>query len=370
MAELFRLQADQLQLEHPLPWNVYDAEGHLLLRKGFIIERDAQIENLLERGIFVRTSDMQDQAGEEDIPELKPLVMWESVQAHLAYILEAMPRDGSFSHEVVRLTRQVQQLVDKAPDLAVAAIMLMDQPNYPVAHSMHCAVLAEMVARHAKWDKARRTTLCAAALTMNLGMMELQLQLCNYTGPLNPVQRKQIFEHPSASVMALIQCGVKDDEWLRAVLEHHERLDGQGYPRKVKNPSDLALLLHTVDVFAAKVSPRAHRRPLMPSQATKEVFTRLAQEGDNPFPKMLVSAIGIHPPGAIVRLASGEVGVVYQRGPSPKHSVIAVLLSATGLPLRRPQMRDNATEPDAQVLATLPRDTSLVGLEFEKIWTN
>lgn len=370
MAELFRLQADQLKLDQPLPWNVYDSGGHLLLRKGFVIERDAQIETLIERGIFVRTVDMTGPDSDEPPKDVPPLVLWESVQAHLAYILEAMPRDGSLQHEVTRLARQVQQLVDKAPNLALAAIMLMDQRNYPIAHSMHCAILAEMVARRAGWDKPKRTSLSAASLTMNVSMLQLQMVLCNQREPLTAAQRKQIGEHPAESATALIRCGITDDEWLRTVLEHHETLDGQGYPRKVTNPSDMALLLHTVDVFAAKVSPRAHRRPLMASQATKEVFTKLGADGKNPFPKMLVAEIGIHPPGSIVRMASGEVGVVQKRGASAKTPVIAALLNAMGMPHLRPVIRDTAQESSASIVGSLPRDTTLVGLDFEQIWTN
>lgn len=370
MAEMHRLQPDQLKLEQPLPWNIYDSAGQLLLRKGFMIERDAQIITLIERGMFVKAAEFNvyDKSPVQQV--FDPLSLWESIQAHLAFVLEALPQDGSLQDEILRLAKQVMLLTERAPDLALAAIMLMEQRNYPIAHSMHSAIIADLVARRAGWEAPVRASLCAAALSMNVSMIELQMRLCNQREPLMQEQRKAINQHPAESARILIVAGISDDEWLRAVLEHHENLDAKGYPRRVNNPSDMALLLQTADFFAAKVSPRAHRRPMMASQATKEVFTKLSYEGRNRFPKLLVSEIGIYPPGAIVRLANGEGGVVQKRGPNAKTPVIATLLSASGMPMLKPVIRATGSDPAYAIVGVLPHDSSLIGLNFEQIWGN
>jgi HD-GYP domain-containing protein (c-di-GMP phosphodiesterase class II) len=194
------------------------------------------------------------------------------------------------------------------------------------------------------------------------------MRLCNQREPLLREQRKIVNEHPAEGARRLIIAGVNDDEWLRAVLEHHETPDGKGYPRKVGNPGEMAQLLQTADVFTAKVSPRAHRRPMMASQATKEVFMKFSYEGKNPFPKLLVSEIGIYPPGAILRLANGEVGVVYKRGPNPKTPIVATLLNATGMPVLKPVIRTTGSEPAYAIAGVMAHDSSMVGLNFEQIW--
>ena len=368
MAEMHRLQSEQLKLDQPLPWDVYDEAGQLLLRKGFVIERDAQILSLIERGMFVKTSDFNVYEKSPVQQVFDPLSLWESIQAHLAYVLEAIPQDGSLQDEIQRLAKQVMLLSERAPDLALAAITLMDQRNYPIAHSMHSAIIADLVARRMAWDSAARTSLTSAALSMNIAMIDLQTRLCNQREPLLREQRKAVNEHPAEGARRLIMAGVNDDEWLRAVLEHHETPDGKGYPRKVGNPGEMALLLQTADVFTAKVSPRAHRRPMMASQATKEVFTKFSYEGKNPFPKQLVSEIGIYPPGAIIRLANGEVGVVCKRGPNPKSPIVATLLNSTGMPVIKPVIRTTGSEPAYAIVGVMAHDSSMVGLNFEQIW--
>lgn len=368
MADMHRLQPDQLKLDHPLPWNVYDSGGNLLLRKGFMLERNAQILALIERGMFVKASELNVYEKSQLSAAFDPLSLWDSIQAHLAYLLEALPHDGTLQYEVEHLARQVMQLAERAPDLAIAAITLLEQRNYPIAHSLHSAVIADMVARRAGWKSPERVSLAAAALTMNVSMIELQMRLYNQREPLLSEQRRAIQEHPAESARQLIRAGVEDDEWLRAVLEHHETPDAKGYPRRVPNPSEMALILQIADIFAAKVSPRAHRRPMMASQATKEIFTKYSYEGKNPFPKLLVNEIGIYPPGAIVRLANGEVGVIQRRGSNPKNPLVASLLNATGMPMLKPVIRTIGNEPQYAIVGVLPQDTALIGLHFEQIW--
>ncbi|MDB5889119.1 MAG: hypothetical protein JWM03_1991, partial [Rhodocyclales bacterium] len=53
------LSPSQLRLDTALPWNLYDAGGHLLLSKGFVLVRNAQIDSLIERGVFVRPDDLK-----------------------------------------------------------------------------------------------------------------------------------------------------------------------------------------------------------------------------------------------------------------------------------------------------------------------
>lgn len=368
MPEMHRLQADQLHVDQPLPWNVFDSTGQLLLSKGFVIQRDQQISNLLERGMFVDAVEFRAYQPGQVAQRYDPLSLWENVQARLAYVLESLPHDGSMEEEIGNLARQIFMLTDRSPDLALAAIMLMDYRNYPVAHSVHSAIVADLVARRAGWPENERLSLVCAALTMNVSMLRLQMMLCIQREPVTAEQRRQINEHPAESARMLIGCGVEDDEWLRAVLEHHELLNGMGYPRKVRNPSAVAMLVRTADVFCAKVSPRSHRKPIMASEATRAVFTKLSEDGNNPFPALLVKEIGIYPPGSIVRLANGETGVVKKRGPNAKTPFVAALVNAHGLPLLKPVQRQTASDPIYAIVGVLSRDKALIGLNFEQIW--
>ena len=246
-------------------------------------------------------------------------------------------------------------------------MQLMEQRNYPIAHSFHVAVMAELLAIRAGWPLQKREVLSCAALTMNVAMVDLQLNLRNQREGLTTTQRAAVEDHPAAAARLLMQCGVVDNEWLRAVLEHHETPDGAGYPRHIRDPGEAGLLLRACDVFTAKISPRAYRKSVNAGEATRIMFVKLGQNTADPFPAMLVKEVGIYPPGTLVKLASNEVGVVFKRGATAKTPSVIVLLTAKGRPLGEPEQRDTADAAYA-IVSTLSLDKSLVAIDFEHIW--
>lgn len=371
MAEWHRLRPNQLQVNEPLPWDVFDRAGQLLLRKGYVIQRDTQIDSLLERGMFVDADTYRAYMEHESQKARRvydPLSVWKGVQAHLGTLFAELPKDGSFSEQVRELARQVIELCAKRPDLALAAVMLLEYRRYPLAHSLHVAVLAELIARRGDFDESARMSLCCAALTQNVGMYELQQMLTHQKTPLSPEQRQAIHQHPLIGGRTLAACGVEDKDWLRAVVEHHEDMEGGGYPRKTPTPSVLAVLIHTCDVYAAQVSPRAYRKPMLASDAARKLYLELGQGKENPFPALLVKEVGIYPPGTVVRLANGEVGVVCTRSEQANRPVVATLISAKGLRHMDPVRRDTASAPEFQIVSVMPRDNAMMGLNFEQIW--
>lgn len=372
MAELHRLRPNQLRVTEPLPWNVVDRSGQLLLRKGYVIQRDTQIDQLIERGMFVDAEDFRAQLEYESHAARQaydPLAVWKRVQSHLGALFAEPPQDGSFPGQVEDLARQVIDLCNRRPDFALAAIMLLDYRRYPLAHSLHVAVLCELIARRGEFDEATRLSLSCAALTQNVGMIELQQLLSHHRGGLSDEQRAAVHQHPMAGARLLQSYGVTDREWLRAVLEHHETPQGSGYPRKTPQPSMQAMLIGTCDVFAAHLSPRAYRKPLAAPDAAKKLYVERGQGSDNPFPGLLVKAVGMYPPGTFVRLANGEIGVVWGRNPEAMNQPqVAVLISAKGLRHMDPVRRDTGADPAFKVVAVLPPDNPMFTVNFEQLW--
>lgn len=368
--ELLRLRSEQLHRNQPLAWDVYDGTGRLLLRRGFVIERDAQIDSLIERGMYVDAVTFRSQQPLTTHVRRDPLRDWEDIQAQLGLVLQARASDGSLQLEIRDMAGLLMQLTERHADLVLAAIMLMDQRKYPIAHAVHCAAIASMIARRAGWSLEMRQSLICASLSMNVGMLALQLQLCNQREPLSLPQREAIDRHPAESCEILRRCGVDDEEWLRAVHEHHEKPDGKGYPDHILAPSESAMIIQTADIFAAKVSPRTHRKPMIASDATRIAYVELSDNGRNPFPAILVKEIGIYPPGTIVKLANGEVGVVQKRGVAANTPTVAVLCNPHGVPMLKPVIRSTAQDPNLKINAVMAREKALIGLNFNQIWGN
>ncbi len=204
-------------------------------------------------------------------------------------------------------------------------------------------------------------------MTMNIAVLELQAQLARQLGPLTQEQRDLIQAHPVRGHEMLQAAGVKDVDWLRAVLEHHEVRGGTGYPRKIQAPSQIAELVHMADVFCAKVAPRAHRKAIPPNQVAKELFLEEGDNGNNPIPALMIKEIGIYPPGSYVKLANGETAVVIRRGKAANTPVVSSLYVREGAPFVDQVKRDTALS-EFQIVGVIPREKVTFDLNTSQIW--
>jgi HD-GYP domain-containing protein (c-di-GMP phosphodiesterase class II) len=196
-----------------------------------------------------------------------------------------------------------------------------------------------VLARQLNWSEEQKLRLVLGALTMNVSMLELQGQLAAQQDPLSTRQRQSIRAHPESSVALLQGAGVTDAEWLAMVHDHHERSDGTGYPNGIQVANELAHALNVVDVFTAKISPRASRAAIPVQMAARQLFQ---EEHGSPLASALIKALGLYPPGDLVQLKSGEIGVVARRGASATTPLVACLTNAQGLPVAATSMRDTA----------------------------
>ncbi len=137
-----------------------------------------------------------------------------------------------------------------------------DISTYSTVHALHCAGLCSLLAAKLDWMPGNARSLIGAALTMNIGILELQDALAKR--PDGPTKSELILisQHPAIAGYMLRSAAILDEDWLLAVSQHHEELDGNGYPSRINNPIELARILRHVDVFTAKHSPRAGRAPL------------------------------------------------------------------------------------------------------------
>ena len=370
MKKALKLHKGHFRVGRPLPWDVYDSSDHLLLSRGYVIDKEAQLEALLERGMYVDAADLEAsiEKPKASHEEFDPFWIWDDLTAKLAFHLTHADSPEHFPQRTEEMAGMVQALIQRNADAAIAIIMLTaDHRRYPSVHSLQVAALGEILGKRLGWEKERRTTLLCAALTMNLGMLELQQQLSNQREPLNQEQRKLVRGHPQRSLDLLRQSGVESAQWLAAVEAHHETTQGTGYPGGICNPSEDALLLRTLDVFCAKVSPRLYRKPLSGTQAERILFSDAGLTTGNPFVPALIKELGVYPPGSFVKLANGEIAIVLKRMSDIKTPQVMSLINTRGEPMIEPIRRDTSRD-GFQITGDVRRDTVHIGIDPAHFW--
>ena len=357
------LNTADIVLGKTLPWDVYDEKEVLLLRKGQAIASQHQLEALIERGAFVDVSEyarfsrfksdpniLVSNAPQEQKEIRSALRLVNQAVVQLEQVMAGMqdqPSEINASASILDIVNKIREAIEIDPDITLACILFKPKvEGYSVRHGVHAAILSMMTAHSMQKKQDEITTIACAALSMNVSILSLQEQMQHKSGKLSPEETALIKQHPQKSVELLQQAGITDATWLSYVLHHHENIDGSGYPLG-KSGSDIpenAVLISLVDRFAALVSPRGHRPGMFPSIAMR-ILLKERMIGLEPLMAAhFIRTLGVHPPGALVKLHSGEIAVVSKRGQNGAAPVVHALLTPRNYPLPYPYKRETSNE--------------------------
>jgi HD-GYP domain-containing protein (c-di-GMP phosphodiesterase class II) len=360
---------DRIVLGQPLPFSVRDSNRMLLLAKGQIIHDEPQLDELFQRGALVEADELVAavQPARREDPALRMTRLpadWERTTQDVRRALTA--EIPELAAALGSATTLLLALIDSAPSVALSQIVRQPESgagHYGVTHSIHAATACHAAARYLGWDPSSQRLAFQAALTMNLGMLDLQARLAEQVSPLTAKQREQIQAHPTRSAEMLSDAGIHQADWLEAVAQHHELPDGSGYPKGIADISELAEMLRFADIYTARLSARASRPAMSAQQAGRE----LHQMADaSPLANALIKAFGVFPPGSLVKLASGEMGLVVRNGSKAHHPIVAALTNTAGEPRVTPMVRDSSVNGHA-VVALLPPHAMPMRLSEERI---
>jgi HD-GYP domain-containing protein (c-di-GMP phosphodiesterase class II) len=389
--ELTPVKITTIRTDVALPFAIWDKEGRLLARSGSVIDDRRELQTLLRarEDVYIdvrdsdehkrfhesrlmtmvmnderigkiaqtnsRASDLIQRAIVANTSESDSEPDWIYVQEQAHAILRN-GRDEGFLGQVDRLENRINRYSQANPDGALLALIQMaavEVERYSATHSVLVSVLCGIAAREVlQWPASVHSILCQAALTMNIGMTELQDRLAQQTEPLAPLQRRNVSQHAERSVELLEKLGLQDQTWLEAVRHHHTMVPGPLAPRTPG--ARLARLIQRADMFAAAMSPRAGRRPVPPGKAMKAIYYDENHKVDEAG-AALIKAVGIYSPGSYVQLNSEEVAIVVRRGANTTTPLAAVVISRNGMPHAELTVRDTA-QPEFKVAASLPHD--------------
>jgi hypothetical protein len=180
-------------------------------------------------------------------------------------------------------------------------------------------------------------------------MAALQDQLARQASPLTPDQRTVIDAHPESGARLLRELGVADEDWLGAVGRHHSV--GADAPVGHAVPEQMARMIQRLDRLTASQSARGYQATLGAAAAARSIYK---DENDAPDPcgAAAIKALGIYPPGSLVRLANKEVAIVLRRGERADRPLVAAVVRDDGMPYLKPKLR-RTVEPGLAITGAL-----------------
>lgn len=341
------INISSLKVGEPVPWNIYDAKGSLLLRKGFMIVSENQLSVFSHREMYIEKK-LDDEANRRLILANVSVVRLLDEASHdlrdLFKDIERATLPELTYDNTLHIAKALEHAIAVNTDICLAHIFFnkFGNENYPLRHSIDSAILAILIAQSLEKTEHETGIIAAAALTMNVGMLILQEQLLRRNDKLTTSEKTKINQHPENSVTLLRKAGIVDEEWLSYVLMHHEKIDGSGYPQHLAG-SDIpegAQILSLADRYSACLSPRRYRPGMLATEVMRDLFINQASTIDVVMAGLLVKILGVYPPGIFVRLQNGEVAVVVKRGKIGTTPLVISFIAPRGGPMSFPIKRD------------------------------
>lgn len=308
-------------MNSPLPFDLFNSKGMLLIKQGTRLNGDA--ETLLDQPLY-RARDNTEGDDRQSVQRLEAL--------YHAYV-GLMDDWRSRPEDVLQLKRQAGDLVHLCgshSDLCVATASHLPGKRHATKHAFATAVVAVLLGDALGWNLWRQHILARAALTMNLSLLPLHDDWAKKRSSLSEVERGNVQRHPSLSAELLLHASGVDVAWVTAVDQHHENLDGSGYPVGLAGQeiSQEARILRVADAWCALILLRSGRARKTPRDAMVEMSKSVGTHFDPQVFQALKKLMGAYPPGTFVRLANRETAIITswdKQGSLPRYATSILL---------------------------------------------
>ena len=366
-------------MEHPFPWN------------GFKVRSEEDVRVLRNLGLktvryCLKRSDIGPLDEEPDGPGVPAEVESSDLRKELAAAIEAKRKQREYlaryraimaesrrelatAAKVVRgihgdlysrpdqSLRAADDLVDglasRMPDAADTLLHAVNDKTAGAAiynHSVNVAILALLLANRLGFSASMLRLVGLGALFHDVGMAEVPALVRNKTDDLTPLERSLIENHCLAGARVIEPLGMAP-EVLEIVRQHHELVDGSGYPRGLRGDQVglLARLLAIIELYEQFCNCPDPKRSLMPHEAMSQLFARYRSRLDAPMLQAFIHMMGVYPPGSIVALSNGSFGKVLSVHPDRPLQPVLMIFDPE-IPRDRAVPVDMALAPKVEIL--------------------
>lgn len=250
------------------------------------------------------------------------------------------------SLELKEVLPTVQLLADSVisnPSALMWLLRMRSENMKVVSHALKVSVYMLSLGRHIGFSKQQLIELGFIGLLLDIGKLEIPESLLEKPSKLSPAEAEIIQTHVNASINLLEAKEPLSMNVKMGIDQHHERMDGSGYPRGLVGAeiSIFGRMAAIADSFAAMTSARSYGETRSSFDAMKELFRMADGQLHAPLVEEFVQAIGIFPVGSLIQLSTGEVAIVLEhnkvRRLDPK---VLILTKADKSLLEKPMMFD------------------------------
>lgn len=357
---------------------------HTFLRNRFPIKDESQIEKLREHGVsdvYIDTDrgdDVPDAPTQQEIdaqvkehlaaaaaggdpgaptvPLKQEMIQARKLHAEAVHLVHSIMNDARLGKQIQ--IEQVEPLVERMVGSILRnrdAILILSRvkrkDDYTFQHSVGVCALMMSFVRSIGFEGRIIEEIGIGGLLHDIGKMMVPEEILNKPGKLTEDEFKIMKEHVELGLEVLEQYPEITPAALIVTGQHHERMDGSGYPAGLKGDeiTQFGQMAAIVDIYDAVTSNRVYHTAMEPAEALRKMFEWSPKALNRDLVDQFVRTLGIYPVGTLVRLKSNRLAVVLSRGKQdPMKPAVSVVMETQGRRLIGPQylnLEDQSREP-------------------------
>lgn len=243
----------------------------------------------------------------------------------LASVQKEMPFDASIPKA---FSSKLVASVDRNPDALLCLTKIREKDDYLLEHSLNVAILLANFANYLGMSEDEVQDLSYAGFLHDLGKIKIPDEILHKPGRLTDSEMEVMKGHVKHGVDYLKSTEIAPP-LIQAISEHHERLDGLGYPAGTKGDdiSQAGRMLAIADMYDALTADRVYK----PGMSSQRAFSILMSDAptrlDQSLVQQFIKCLGVYPVGSLVLLSNDRLAMVLEQKDSPLTPLVKVFYS-------------------------------------------
>ncbi|AGA69575.1 putative domain HDIG-containing protein [Desulfitobacterium dichloroeliminans LMG P-21439] len=321
-----QVSVNTLKIGDVLGKTIYSSNGRVLLGKGVKLT-PLYISKMRDMGITIVY--IEDDRFEDVVPED---IIDEDNRRQAIEIIEQASQAIRVGKDIddFHLRNMVSKIVEEImfkKDILVNMMDIRSKDNHTFAHSVNVCVLATVLGKVMLLDKEKLETLAIGALLHDIGMVHLPQSLLEKHDSLTEEEEELVKTHTKLGFEELRKRKDLNLVVAHIAFQHHEYIDGTGYPRQLRGDEihPLAQIVAIANLYDKLTSDHSGMERIMPHEGCEVLMGLVGKAFPLEPVRLFLRNIAAYPSGSTVRLNTGEIGVVVNQNPSiPARPVVRV----------------------------------------------
>lgn len=312
-----------------------NTDKHDAIKRAGLVPSDELVKLLRERGVLEVIIDTDkgknsDYQPPEAAPAAKPastkVPMAEEMVRAQALYSEARGLQQKALHDLVtgkpiemkdfeKVTGSFIDSVFRNQDALACLTRIREKDAYLLEHSINVSILMAIFAKHLGIERKVMEEICLGALMHDLGKIRIPEEVLHKPGKLTDDEFELMKKHVTFSHDILLESAPTiPRRTVEVVIQHHEKLNGGGYPHGLSSDkiSKYGRMISIVDIYDALTADRCYKRGMVPNAALGILQGLTPHQLDGDLVLEFIRCMSIYPVGTLVRLESGKLGIVIE----------------------------------------------------------